>query len=146
MDVKYLIQCLHMSSIVVFFLADPDRRYVVFQYFLLSIYATLSITNIFTDLLFGDWLFLFCLSSTLCESEAEPTFPGQAESGVLLVVDLKQAVPQVSKIHEVPTSHHLFTTTILTGDKAGMRTRTRSCPSVWLYIQLWPQVKPSSAC
>lgn len=79
------------------FLADPDRRYVLFQYFLLSTYVTLSITDIFTDLLFGDGLFLFCLSSTLSDSEAEPTFPGQAESGVLLVVDLKQAVPQVSK-------------------------------------------------
>lgn len=65
---------------------------------LLSVYAILPITNISTGLLFVS------LSpppppSSLCGSGAAPTFPGQAELGVLLVVliDLKQAVPQMAR-------------------------------------------------
>lgn len=52
MNIKYLIQCLRMSLVVVAVAAATGRSNAFSYYVLLSIYAILSITNIFTDLLF----------------------------------------------------------------------------------------------
>lgn len=118
MNIKYLIQCLRMSLVVVAVAAATGRSNAFSYYVLLSIYAILSITNIFTDL-----LFVFPSphppASSLCGSGAGPTFPGQAELGVLLVVDLKQAVPQMTRTQEVECQPP--TTTAPTADEAEER-------------------------
>lgn len=113
MNIKYLIQCLHVSLVGAAVLTATDRSNAIY-YVLLSIYAILSITNIFTDLLFIG--VPRPPRQQFGGSGAGPTSPGQAELGVLLVVDLKQAVPQMTRTQEVECQPP--TTTGPTADEA----------------------------
>lgn len=58
-----------------YLLADTGRGNTVSRHFLCSIYAVLSKTSIFTDLLFGLLFFLFL--SSLCGSGADPSSKGR---------------------------------------------------------------------